>query len=150
MVLVAASLDNKDQLGNTLVDDRSKIPQVYGRSELFPDSYGDSDILLTPKLIYEMKDGGIATTFGRAIIMPNLKPPITTVAAAIAYHNSLPPNNNFTPLMTLHLTDNMSPDEIKLAKESGAIFGVKLYPAGATTNSDGRCDRSIWKMHACP
>lgn len=62
MVLVAASLDNKDQMGNSLVDDRSKIPQVCARSELFPDSYGDSDILLAPKLIEEVKDGGIATT----------------------------------------------------------------------------------------
>lgn len=81
-----------------------------------------------------------ATTFRRAIIMPNLKPPITTVAAAIAYreriNNALPSNSNFTPLMTLYLTDKTSPNEIKLAKESGAIFGVKLYPAGATTNSE--------------
>ncbi|XP_068647894.1 dihydroorotase, mitochondrial isoform X2 [Aristolochia californica] len=83
--------------------------------------------------------------FGRAIVMPNLKPPITTTAAAVSYQQSileaLPSNSDFTPLMTLYLTDNTSPEEIKLAKRSGVIFGVKLYPAGATTNSqDGVTD----------
>ncbi|XP_027177316.1 dihydroorotase, mitochondrial isoform X1 [Coffea eugenioides] len=83
--------------------------------------------------------------FGRAIIMPNLKPPITTTAAAMAYRESilkaLPINSGFTPLMTLYLTDSTTPAEIKLAKESGVIFAVKLYPAGATTNSqDGVTD----------
>ncbi|KAL3618114.1 Dihydroorotate dehydrogenase (fumarate) [Castilleja foliolosa] len=83
--------------------------------------------------------------FGRAIVMPNLKPPITTTAAAMAYRNSilkaLPENSDFTPLMTLYLTDTTSPNEIKLARESGVVFGVKLYPAGATTNSqDGVTD----------
>ncbi|KAI9177272.1 hypothetical protein LWI28_013114 [Acer negundo] len=77
--------------------------------------------------------------FGRAIVMPNLKPPITTTAAAVVYRDSilkaLPSNSNFTPLMTLYLTDTTSPDEIKLAKRSGVVFAVKLYPAGATTNS---------------
>lgn len=60
--------------------------------------------------------------FGRAIVMPNLKPPITTTAAAVAYRESilkaLPTNSNFTPLMTLYLTDTTSPDEIKLASKS--------------------------------
>ncbi|KAK6123161.1 hypothetical protein DH2020_043109 [Rehmannia glutinosa] len=83
--------------------------------------------------------------FGRAIIMPNLKPPITTTAAAMAYRQSilkaLPGNSDFTPLMTLYLTDTTSPNEIKLARDSGVVFGVKLYPAGATTNSqDGVTD----------
>ncbi|KAG8388483.1 hypothetical protein BUALT_Bualt02G0130400 [Buddleja alternifolia] len=83
--------------------------------------------------------------FGRAIIMPNLKPPITTTAAAVAYRQSilkaLPANSDFSPLMTLYLTDTTSPNEIKLARESGVVFGVKLYPAGATTNSqDGVTD----------
>ncbi|XP_028805995.1 dihydroorotase, mitochondrial [Neltuma alba] len=86
-----------------------------------------------------------AKHFGRAIIMPNLRPPITTTAAAVAYQESilkaLPRDSNFTPLMTLYLTDMTSPDEIKLAKRSGLIYGVKLYPAGATTNSqDGVTD----------
>ncbi|XP_047323789.1 dihydroorotase, mitochondrial [Impatiens glandulifera] len=80
-----------------------------------------------------------ASHFGRAIVMPNLKPPVTTTAAAVAYRDSilkvLPPNSDFTPLMTLYLTDTTSPKEIKLARESGAVYAVKLYPAGATTNS---------------
>ncbi|XP_012074721.1 dihydroorotase, mitochondrial isoform X2 [Jatropha curcas] len=80
-----------------------------------------------------------ASHFERAIVMPNLKPPITTTAAAVAYRESilkaLPANSNFTPLMTLYLTDSTSPEEIKLARKSGVVFAVKLYPAGATTNS---------------
>lgn len=63
-----------------------------------------------------------ASNFGRAIVMPNLKPPITTTAAAVAYRDSilkaLPSNSNFVPLMTLYLTDTMSPNEIKLASKS--------------------------------
>ncbi|KAK1568321.1 hypothetical protein Q3G72_023079 [Acer saccharum] len=83
-----------------------------------------------------------ASHFGRAIVMPNLKPPITTTAAAVVYRDSilkaLPSDSNFTPLMTLYLT---SPDEIKLAKRSGVVFAVKLYPFGSTTNSqDGVTD----------
>ncbi|XP_057519115.1 dihydroorotase, mitochondrial-like isoform X1 [Amaranthus tricolor] len=86
-----------------------------------------------------------ARHFGRAIVMPNLRPPITTTAAAIAYRESimkaLPANSDFNPLMTLYLTDNTSPNEIKLAKKSEVVYAVKLYPAGATTNSqDGVTD----------
>ncbi|KAG1367797.1 dihydroorotase, mitochondrial [Cocos nucifera] len=86
-----------------------------------------------------------ASLFGRAIVMPNLKPPITTTATAVAYRESilkaLPPNNGFDPLMTLYLTDNTSPEEVRLARKSGVVFAVKLYPAGATTNSqDGVTD----------
>ncbi|KAK3033198.1 hypothetical protein RJ639_036990 [Escallonia herrerae] len=86
-----------------------------------------------------------ARQFGRAIVMPNLRPPVTTTSAAVAYRKSilkaLPTNSDFTPLMTLYLTDATSPDEIKLARESGVIFAVKMYPAGATTNSqDGVTD----------
>ncbi|CAL0304091.1 unnamed protein product [Lupinus luteus] len=86
-----------------------------------------------------------ARHFGRAIVMPNLKPPITTTAAAVSYRHSIlkaiPKDSNFTPLMTLYLTDITTPDEIKLAKKSGIVNGVKLYPAGATTNSqDGVTD----------
>jgi dihydroorotase len=80
-----------------------------------------------------------ARQFGRAIIMPNLRPPITTVAQALAYRErilaAVPPGLQFEPLMTLYLTDNMAPDEIKRAKDSGVV-ALKLYPAGATTNSD--------------
>ncbi|MBI3772142.1 MAG: dihydroorotase [Gammaproteobacteria bacterium] len=81
-----------------------------------------------------------AAQFGRAIVMPNLKPPVTTVAAAQAYRerilNARPENSQFEPLMTLYLTDNTRLDEIRTAKSSAFIHGVKLYPAGATTNSD--------------
>ncbi len=81
-----------------------------------------------------------ARQFARAIIMPNLKPPVTTTAQALAYRErilaALPDGMQFEPLMTLYLTDNTAPDEIRRAKDSGFIHAVKLYPAGATTNSD--------------
>jgi dihydroorotase len=79
-----------------------------------------------------------ARQFGRAIVMPNLKPPITTAAAAMAYREricaALPEASDFEPLMTLYLTDHTPPDEIKRAKDAGVV-ALKLYPAGATTNS---------------
>ncbi|MFC4929210.1 dihydroorotase [Massilia sp. GCM10023247] len=81
-----------------------------------------------------------ARQFARAIVMPNLKPPVTTVAAAAAYRDrilaALPEGAQFEPLMTLYLTNNTDPDEIRRAMDSGFIHAVKLYPAGATTNSD--------------
>ncbi|WP_313818790.1 dihydroorotase [Cupriavidus sp.] len=81
-----------------------------------------------------------ARQFGRAIIMPNLKPPVTTVEQAAAYRArilaALPSGMAFEPLMTLYLTDNTPAEEIVAAKASGFVHGVKLYPAGATTNSD--------------
>lgn len=77
---------------------------------------------------------------GRAIVMPNLRPPVTTVEAAAAYRARIlaarPAGSRFEPLMTLYLTDNTSAEEIRRARASGFIHGVKLYPAGATTNSD--------------
>ena len=80
-----------------------------------------------------------AAQFGRAIIMPNLRPPVTTAALALAYKSriqaAVPEGVTFEPLMTLYLTDNLQPDEIKRAKDSGVV-AAKLYPAGATTNSD--------------
>ena len=90
-----------------------------------------------------MKDvlADTARQFARAIIMPNLKPPVTTVALAQAYQERIQANlkslgvSGFTPLMTLYLTDNTSADEVRKAKAAG-IVGFKLYPAGATTNSD--------------
>ena len=98
-----------------------------------------------------------ARQFGRAIIMPNLKPPVTTVAAAQAYRErilaALPAGSDFEPLMTLYLTDNTPPSEIEAAKASGFVHAVKLYPAGATTNSDagvtdllGRCADTLATM----
>jgi dihydroorotase len=81
-----------------------------------------------------------ARQFGRAIVMPNLRPPVTTTVQAAAYRErimaALPPGMTFEPLMTLYLTDNTPPDEILRAKDSGFVHAVKLYPAGATTNSD--------------
>src|SRR3569833_4212841 len=80
-----------------------------------------------------------AAQFGRAIIMPNLKPPVTTAAQASAYRErilaAVPEGVAFEPLMTLYLTDNLAPDEIRRAKDAGVV-ALKLYPAGATTNSD--------------
>lgn len=81
-----------------------------------------------------------ARRFARAIVMPNLKPPVRTVAEAAAYRERilsvLPAGLAFEPLMTLYLTDNTSPEEIRKAKASGFVHAVKYYPAGATTNSD--------------
>ena len=81
-----------------------------------------------------------ARRFGRAIVMPNLRPPVTTVEQAASYRARIlakvPEGLKFEPLMTLYLTDNTSPEEIERAVASGFIRAVKLYPAGATTNSD--------------
>ena len=80
-----------------------------------------------------------ARQFARAIVMPNLRPPVTTAAAALAYREriiaALPAGSDFEPLMTLYLTDNTPPDEIAQAQAAGVV-ALKLYPAGATTNSD--------------
>ena len=80
-----------------------------------------------------------AAQFARAIVMPNLRPPVTSTAAAVAYRArivaALPAGADFTPLMTLYLTDRLPPDEIVRAQAAG-IVAAKLYPAGATTNSD--------------
>jgi dihydroorotase len=94
-----------------------------------------------------VRDGGALLTvvphtaaqFGRAIIMPNLRPPVSTAQQAIAYREriraAVPKGLKFEPLMTLYLSDNLPPDEIKRAKDAGVV-AVKLYPAGTTTNSD--------------
>lgn len=103
-----------------------------------------------------------ARRFARAIVMPNLRPPVATVADARAYRErilqALPDNLKFEPLMTLYLTDNTPAEEIAKAKASGIVHGVKLYPAGATTNSDsgvtnlGHCVKALEAMekHALP
>lgn len=99
-----------------------------------------------------------ATTqqFARAIIMPNLKPPIRSVAEAAAYRQRIraarPAGSDFEPLMTLYLTDNTTPADIRETRASGVVTAVKYYPAGATTNSDmgvsdiGRCDAVLAAM----
>ena len=84
--------------------------------------------------------GASAAQFARAIVMPNLKPPVTKLAQARAYRErilaALPKGSDFEPLMTLYLTDNTTADDIREAAASGIVHAVKLYPAGATTNSD--------------
>lgn len=92
-----------------------------------------------------------ARQFARAIVMPNLRPPVTTTAQAAAYRErilaALPAGMSFQPLMTLYLTDNTRPEEIRAARASGFVHGVKYYPAGATTNSDSGVT-DIAKCHA--
>jgi dihydroorotase len=105
-----------------------------------------------------------ARQFARAIIMPNLRPPVTTTVQAVAYRERIlaaaaragVPEGSFQPLMTLYLTDNTSGEEIRRAKASGQVFAVKLYPAGATTNSDagvtdllGHCTQALEALQAC-
>lgn len=103
-----------------------------------------------------------ARQFARAIVMPNLVPPVTTTEQALAYRErilaSLPAGSDFQPLMTLYLTDATPPAEIERAKASGHVYAVKLYPAGATTNSHSgvtdirRCDETLAAMeqHGLP
>lgn len=105
-----------------------------------------------------------ARQFARAIIMPNLKPPVTTTEQALAYRGRIlealkKAGGNpdaFTPLMTLYLTDNTTSEEIFRACESGQVYAVKLYPAGATTNSDagvtdllGKCTKALEALEKC-
>ena len=96
--------------------------------------------------------GDSARRFGRAIVMPNLVPPVRTTREALAYRErilaALPPRARFEPLMTLYLTDDTPPEEITRAKLSGRVFGVKLYPAGATTHSDAGVTRISRCFHA--
>jgi dihydroorotase len=97
-----------------------------------------------------------ARRFARAIVMPNLRPAVRTTQQALHYRErilaALPQGARFEPLMTLYLTDDTPPEEIERARLSGAVFGVKLYPAGATTHSDGgvtrlsRCFHALEKM----
>ncbi|HUG77039.1 MAG TPA: dihydroorotase [Burkholderiales bacterium] len=97
-----------------------------------------------------------ARRFARAIVMPNLKPPVRTTEQALEYRGrilaALPAGAAFEPLMTLYLTDDTPPEEIARARLSGRVFGVKLYPAGATTHSDAgvtrisRCFHALEKM----
>ena len=97
-----------------------------------------------------------AKRFGRAIVMPNLKPAIRSTQQALHYRDrilgALPEDSEFEPLMTLYLTDDTPPEEIARAKISGRVMGLKLYPAGATTNSDegvtriSRCFHTLERM----
>ncbi len=97
-----------------------------------------------------------ARVFARAVVMPNLRPPVTTVLSAAAYRDRIraarPAGSDFEPLMTLYLTDGTSPGEIDRAADSGFVIGVKCYPAGSTTHSDAgvtslaRCEAAIARM----
>ncbi|HEX2668164.1 MAG TPA: dihydroorotase [Gammaproteobacteria bacterium] len=97
-----------------------------------------------------------AARFGRAIVMPNLKPPVTTLELALQYRERImavmPKGSDFTPLMTLYLTESTSPEEIHRAKANGHVHAVKYYPAGATTNADSgvrdilRCQKVLETM----
>lgn len=103
-----------------------------------------------------------ARRFARAIVMPNLRPPVTTTKMALAYRErvlaAVPAGARFEPLMTLYLTDNTQPGEIAEARASGLVHAVKYYPAGATTNSDSgvtdlaKCHRVLEAMekHGVP
>ena len=97
-----------------------------------------------------------ARAFARAVVMPNLKPPVTTVASAAAYRDriraAIPAGSEFEPLMTLYLTDSTTREEIDRVADSGFVVGVKCYPAGSTTHSDAgvtslaRCGAAIARM----
>ncbi|MBI2223659.1 MAG: dihydroorotase [Betaproteobacteria bacterium] len=100
-----------------------------------------------------------ARRFARAIVMPNLQPPVTTADKALGYRArilaALPEGMKFAPLMTLYLTDRTTGDEIRRARQSGVVHAVKYYPAGATTNSDSgvtaltRCEDALAAMAEC-
>jgi dihydroorotase len=100
-----------------------------------------------------------ARRFARAIVMPNLKSPVTTTNMVLGYHerivSALPDGMKFEPLMTLYLTDATTGDEIRRARLSGLVYAVKYYPAGATTNSDSgvteliKCEDALGAMQEC-
>jgi dihydroorotase len=124
---------------------------VIGRPDDFHAHFRDGEVLASVV-------GATARQFGRAIAMPNLKPPVVTLAQAKAYRKrilaALPKGADFEPLMTLYLTDNTEAAEIERAAKSGIVKAVKYYPAGATTNSDSgvtdlrKCDAVLEAMAA--
>jgi len=117
---------------------------------MHPDTLGDSRLILhrPDDWHVHLRDGAVmrtvlrftADTFGRGLIMPNLKPPVVTAADADAYRArilaALPPQSDFTPLMAVYLTDRTDPDDLASGYRDGVIFAAKLYPANATTNSE--------------
>jgi len=107
-------------------------------------------------LVDTVKD--VSRYFGRAIVMPNLVPPVVNAEMAKGYYDRIQAQNhseNFTPLMVLYLTDQTTPQDIIDAKESGIVYAAKLYPAGATTNSSSgvtdinNIDAVVAQMQAC-
>lgn len=131
---------------NEAIPHRASTPPVDSLTIIRPDDWH-----------LHLRDGALLATvlphtarqFGRAIIMPNLQPPVTTTAQALAYHRrivcALPAAIEFKPLMTLYLTEQMLADEIHRARESGIVHAVKLYPAGATTHSKA----GVTKLEKC-
>ncbi len=118
-------------------------------TDSIPDTNSDTLVLARPDDWHlHLRDGDAmravlgasAAQFARALVMPNLRPPVATVELALAYRqrilDALPTGVRFVPLMSLYLTDNTSADEVRRAIDSECVFGMKLYPAGATTNSD--------------
>ncbi len=114
-------------------------PTRYGPDRLDMRRPDDWHVHLRDGSMLELVADMTARQFTRAIVMPNLTPPVTTVAAAAAYRErilaALPPDRNFTPLMTAYLTDTIDADEVARGYESGVFTACKLYPANATTNS---------------
>jgi len=115
-------------------------PTAEGLTILQPDDYHHH---LRDEPYLEHTVPFAARAFHRLLVMPNLVPPVTTTVMALEYRERIlkrvpadVPEGSFVPLMALYLTDNTTPEEIALAKESGHVYAVKLYPAGATTNSD--------------
>lgn len=134
--------DSNDGLGCDFPSDRPLAPQMQQLRITRPDDWHihlrDGEMLATTV-------ADAARIMGRAIVMPNLKPPITGCEQAAAYRSRILaqrlPNSAFNPLMTLYLTDNTSPEEISAACDHPHIYAVKYYPAGATTNSDSGVTR---------
>lgn len=143
-----------------------KIAAIHERTAMTTTSAQPSSITITRPDDWHLhlRDGATmasvlpdtARQFARAIVMPNLKPPVTTTEQAIAYRDrilaALPAGMQFEPLMVLYLTNNTPPEEIQRAKDSGVVHAVKLYPAGATTNSDAgvsdlsKCYKTLERM----
>ena len=100
----------------------------------------DWHLHLRDEIALETTVPATSRVFGRAIVMPNLKPPVTTVKMALDYRARIleykPLNSNFNPLMTLFLTDNLDPDEAVRLSTEESVVAIKYYPSGATTNSD--------------
>jgi dihydroorotase len=119
---------------------RPYIPPEHGVHQLTFSRPDDWHLHLRDEALMQSVVADTARQFARAIVMPNLKPPVTNTDQALNYRTrilaALPAGAEFEPLMTLYLTDNTSAQEIKRARQSSMIHAVKFYPAGATTNSD--------------
>lgn len=129
----------------------SKSAGEAARKELIIRQPDDWHVHLRDGDMLQLAAGSTARQFGRAIVMPNLVPPVTTVALATAYRQrilaALAPEQSFTPLMTAYLTDTIAADEVAAGFSDGVFSACKLYPAGATTNSSAGVS-SVQKIHS--